>query len=192
MHDGINDNAGYQFKSYPHDINNMYYSYDTNAKGVLEDWYNVNIVEQNLSDRVVKGTFCEQARTLGSEEFTSGNAEMVLREVYEPTFECKTDGNGYGLFSANISTITYDELLFAGASYNKNNYDYYLYNANTYWLLSPAGVSGNYSRVWYSSQGVVLRNGNINAKLSIRPVINVRADVTVTGSGTADDHWIIQ
>lgn len=194
MHDGINENTGYQFKSNPHDINNMYYSYDSNAKIVLEDWYNTNIVEKKLADRVVKGNFCEQAKILGGSDFTSGNAVMIDRTIYEPTFECKTDGNGYGLFSANIGMLTYDEIFFAGASSSKNNDEYFLYNVSDYfWLLSPAGFnSGNYARVWYSSQGVVLRNGNVNAKLSLRPVINVKADVTVTGSGTADDHWIIQ
>ena len=66
------------------------------------------------------------------------------------------------------------------------------------WTSSPAGVWTRYALVWivkgvdkgiYDSQ--VNYDYNRAMPTNIRPVINLKADVTATGTGTQTDPYVI-
>ena len=56
-----------------------------------------------------------------------------------PHFKCSNEGNGNGELRLKVGLLTYDELIYAGAYYQKVNTDYYLFNKNySMWTMSPA------------------------------------------------------
>ena len=71
---------------------------------------------------------------------------------------------------------------------NKNNY---LYTGENYWTISPY----NYTNSNGNCVAIIYIGGNIgmymiiNNDAGIRPVINLRSDVEITGSGTTSDPF---
>ena len=192
MQDGINNNATYVYNSNYSNYTYMYYS-NSAAKSTLENWYSNNIGNNsNYSSHIVNGSyFCEEAKTKYDSNYTSGSASMTLYSSYTPNFKCKTDGNGKGQVSASIGLITYDETVFAGGYYRKNNFLYYLYNNTYYWTMSPGGFQGNYPIIW----GIYIEGYCMDAisygAYRLRPVLNLKADTLTTGDGTGTNPFII-
>ena len=123
---------------------------------------------------------------------------MTTYSSYTPDFKCTTDENDKGIVNANVGLITYDEAVYAGGYRNENNNSYYLYNGVYFWTMSPAGYDGSYARVWliYTNgnliNGNVVENGGSNGKRTLRPVINLKANIKVTGNGTSSDPYIVE
>ena len=192
MANGINNDTTYQFNSNYDNYTYMYYT-NSNAKTELESWYNTNIASNtNYASKVATGNyFCEQAKVKESSNWTAGSASMTVYSSYTPYFKCATDGNGKGIVNASIGLITYDEVVYAGGYYGQNNNNYYLYNNTDYWTMSPAGISDNGASAWFiSSSGYVLPNF-VNFTYRLRPVLILKADTDVTGSGTSSDPFVI-
>ena len=198
IQDGINDNTNYRFSYDNTSKDNMYYSNSDTAKSMLEDWYSDKIASNvNYSEKVVSGNyFCEEAKVAyDSDTIVNTGANMIPYGSYTPNFTCEKngkDGNGKGYVSGSIGLITYDEVAHAGGNYFRSNNSYYLNNNYAWWMMSPADFDGSIARVWRVSS-----NGNIYCVSEwltshLRPVINLKSDITVTGSGTSDSHWIVQ
>ena len=87
-----------------------------------------------------------------------------------------------------------DEIVYAGAdmsAYTKNS-NYYLYTNQAYWTLSPYYFDGYGARVFrVKSDGYLYILDYVNDALGVRPVINLRANVTLTGSGTSDAPYLV-
>ena len=105
-----------------------------------------------------------------------------------------TPGDNYST-PTPIGLITADEVAFAGGVYDSNNTSYYLYNKAAYWTMSPYGKDNagasvflvDYDgglRIWYVSSMASLLGG-------VRPVINIRSDVALSGSGTTSDPFFL-
>jgi len=194
MQDGINDNTSYKFNPTISGFKYMYYSnsnVENGAKYILDNWYQTNIVDREYGDYVVKGNYyCEQAKVKTSSSYTSGSATMTLYSSYTPNFKCETDGNGKGIVNSNIGLLTYDEVVHIGGYYNKNNSSYYLYNGNFSWTMSACGVtSGNNAIVCRINPGGNLYENTVHTTSTLHPVINLKADMVVTGSGTSGDPY---
>lgn len=186
MQDGINDNSGFQFNS----TSSIYYSNSNikdKAKYTLDNWYQNNIVDKGYSDSVKIGDYyCEQAKVKPAVSLTAANANMILYSSYTPNFKCENDGNGKGIISSNVGLITYDEVLYAGGYYNETNNDYYLYNKTNYWTMSPAGLNNTPDAyLWFVNSDGLINYVVYTDTFSLRPVINLKKDVTVTGNGTS-------
>mgnify|MGYP001359476148 CR=1 FL=1 len=186
MQDGINDNTNYQFNS---NYNNYTYMYYTNSevKPILENWYQENIeIKSNLTDKTVSGNYyCEQAKVKDYSDFTDGNANMAISSNYIPSFKCSTDGNNKGIVNGNIGLINYDELIYAGVKSGVS----YLYNLSIpWWTMSPAGVStSNCAVAWDAQTG--LGSSGVYNKFTLRPVINLKTDVVVSGNGKSSNPY---
>ena len=197
MQEGINDNDTYIFTSDASSKDNMYYSNSDTAKPTLEAWYSDKIASNtNYSNRVVSGNyFCEEAKVAKESKYvTNSGAIMAVYDSYTPNFTCEKnekDGNGKGYVSGSVGLITYDEVVHAGGYYNKSNKSYYLSNNTYFWTMSPGGFVTATS--WYvnGSGYPNFSSTHINS-FCLRPVINLKADTTVTGLGTSDSHWIVQ
>lgn len=63
--------------------------------------------------------------------------------------------------------------------------------------MTPLGGYNPYMRDWwYTYMGVISENYNLENRGTqgvyyLRPVINIRSDVTITGNGTMTDPYII-
>ena len=105
--------------------------------------------------------------------------------------------NGNGALTYPVGLITLDELLAAGAYvYNwPSNYDFYLYTGSYYWTMSPGKFRGGRAYVWSLSYAGTLVNYLVNDRvisaLGVRPVVSLRSDVQLSGSGTMSDPWTL-
>ena len=193
MQDCINDNAYVVFNSNSNDYKYMYYT-NSEAKTVLENWYQTNIgSKSDLINNVASGNYyCEQAKVKTLPESSSGNATMTTNESYIPNFKCEMDGNSKGIINASVGLLTYDEVIYAGNYYLQTNTNYYLYNGKYFWTMSPAGFSGVYSIVWDVTSVGALTTSFVYGSAALRPVLNLKADTLVTGTGTSANPYVIE
>ena len=194
MQDGINDNTNYVFNSTHDNYTYMYYT-NSEAKIQLENWYSTNIGSNNdyLKYVATGNYYCEQAKVKYKDSYTSGNAVMTVYSSYIPDFKCITDGNGKGTVKSNIGLLTYDEVMYAGGYYNKNNSNYYLYNNDSSWMMSPDGFVSSYSHAWSISKSGNIFGNPVGNSCRLRSVINIKSDTKISsGTGTSSDPYVIQ
>ena len=79
----------------------------------------------------------------------------------------------------------------AGASWSSGNSSYYLYNNANYWTMSPRNFAGGYAGVFCVYSDGDLGWDRVTIANGVRPVINLSADVKITGTGTSDDPYIV-
>lgn len=80
--------------------------------------------------------------------------------------------------------------MFAGMpNRNSSNTNNYLYTGQTYWTMSPYWYYFGYAGVFVVSSSGGLYTGTVNDSYGVRPVINLRADVSLTGTGTTSDPF---
>ena len=198
MQDGINDNANIRFNLNNDDNHNYTYMYYTNsnAKTTLESWYQTNIGSKaDLAKNVASGAYyCEQAKVKYSDSWTSGNATMITYTSYTPDFKCSSDGNGKGVVSSSVGLLTYDEVVYAGGYYAKDNSNYYLYNSAIYWCtMSPVGFSGSTSGIWYIDNNGHISLYNATGSIKLRAVLNLKADIQISdGDGTKENPFVVE
>ena len=194
MQNGINNNQEYVFNSSINDPAYMYYS-NSQVKPILENWYNSNIGNnETYSKYVASGNYyCEQAKAKVIDEQTSGSATMIVYTSYTPNFKCETDGNGKGVVNSNIGLLTYDELVYAGGYSDTNNSNYYLYTTKYWWTMSPSGYSSYPSAtVWRIVGEGTYRDFGVDYSHTLRPVINLKSDTNMIGSGTIDNPYVVK
>ena len=90
-----------------------------------------------------------------------------------------------------IGLITADEVVFAGGYEGSNNYGYWLYTGTYYWTMSPYYFSGAYAYVFYVDSSGGLSSSSVSGSDGVRPVINLKADVNFTGSGTTSSPYTV-
>ncbi len=107
-----------------------------------------------------------------------------------PNAQGTTDSEGNEISGNNkletpVGLITMDEVIMAGGLAGQNNYGYWLYTGANYWTMSPYYTysSGNAQVFRVYSSGLLVNDG-VSYAYGVRPVINLKADVTITGSGT--------
>lgn len=142
---------------------------DDSIKTVIDEWYNNNI-NKNL---VVESNYCNDI-THSNKYFS---AYYRVGDTYNPSFKCQN------ALKLSVGLISIDEITFAGSTGDIN---FYLYNGDSFWhTMSPLGyMDGQSMAMNYSSGSNSSFANSVDTKLAIRPVINVKGDVLVTGRGT--------
>ena len=203
-----NDNAYVGFK---YTINNVHGT-GTNSTilGVLNTWYQNNL--QSYADDLDGNVgFCgdrtpTSGTGLGTTHTEYGPYERLYYErLYGnssgvPTFECENESDlytisgsedGNGALTYPIGLISMDEVWYAGG-YFSNNTSYYLYTGQHYWTMSPFDYGGRFASVFgVLANGNLGRHNGVSDTYGVRPVINLKADVQLTGSGTTDDPYVV-
>ena len=184
------------------------YTYQTNAqrpssqnsgtastiKGVLDTWYSTNISGKGLDDKVVSSPgFCNDRNTASGSNWVSSGTTFYyaaygrLVSAKTPTLECS---NTNDIYTTKVGLITADEVSMAGGVYGTSNSSYYLYTGQYYWTMSPSHYYGYANVFSVHSNGYLYWLGVNNAN-GVRPVLNLSADVTLTGSGTQTDPYVV-
>ena len=92
-----------------------------------------------------------------------------------------------------IGLITADEAAYAGLGYGiGNNRSSYLHSNQNYWTMTPFILSNEWvlsSNYFIDTNG--LNNYRVENVIGIRPVINLRADVTLSGAGTTGNPYTV-
>ena len=195
--------------------NNMYVGYmytsgqrqgtgsSSAIKGVLDQWYSVTSGLTAYSDYIDGNAgFC------GDRRVSSGNGIGTSVTNYQPytrisnsspSLSCEdadiyttTDSStGNKSLTYPIGLISADEAMFAGIPiWNNSSPSNYLCTEEYYWTMSPSFFEGISAYVFnIDSSGSLVDNYYVNRTHSVRPVINLRADVSLTGSGTTSDPF---
>ncbi len=120
-----------------------------------------------------------------------------------PTYDCPdpdndlytVDGAGIGneALTYPVGLITADEAAYAGGADNSNG-GYYLHTGSAYWTMSPAHTNslGVYSYVFrVASDGSLDHDNFVTYSLGVRPVLNLRSDVVLIGTGSSTDPFVV-
>ena len=192
LEDTINNGATYPFFNVTTSKLNMYYKNSIEVgelKYTVDEWYHNNLLSHE--DKIVRSVYCEQAKVAYNETYAlNSGSDMQLYTEYTPRLTCDTDKNGYNIVKERIGLITYDEVVMAGGVPYQNS-NYYLRNGSVYWTMSTAGFSGNVINQWLlNSYGYLYNYSGIIGR-SIRPVISVSGNLSVSGTGTEVDPYVI-
>ena len=187
---------------------------NSTIKTYIDDWYKTNIVgttnEQYLADNI----FCNDRSMAGnnsgtgagtsvtyyrwyngpweSENYSKYNKKMMLTcSQKNDAFTVSDTTNGNGALTYPVGLLSTDEIALAGG-WNAANSGYYLYSGQVWWASSPYNFSGDYAYVRsVSSNGLANHNLNVDYSRGVRPVFNLKAEVLLQGSGTAEDPYRI-
>ena len=175
------------------------YGTSSNAKTKLESWYNSNIGNNTTyASKVADGKYCNDRDLQSGESWTVTTSSFNyagykrLHTDYAPTLAC----NSGDVYTLKVGLITADEVEFAGGK-NENNTSYYLYNGQYYWTMSPGRwhktTNNAFAIVFYVDVYGNLGAYNVSSSYGLRPVINLRSDVTFSsGNGTQSNPYVVQ
>ena len=162
----------------------------SNIESIVNDWYESNIGSNYEYDsKVVIGEFCydnsQESRSVSSRY----NTVVLGGSLPRPIFKCP---KGAVTVKTKAGIITLDELIYAGVlSEVVTNNTSYIDNGTNFWTMSPLNDFG-YVAVYSSSKILGGSPVSWDHILYPRVVINLRADVTVSGgTGTSTDPYVI-
>ena len=177
---------------------------DSPIKTKLDNWYQSKLA--SYSSYIADVTFCNDRSVTSRDGYkldsiTYYGAYDRLVDKKSPSLKCSKENDRFRVSSTSakldypIGLIQADEVALAGGVYNVPNTNNYLYNSSHFWTLSPSRFnSGNsYAYVWLvnSSDSLIPWN-NIANSFGVRPVINIKADATITkGDGTSLNPYSI-
>ena len=87
-----------------------------------------------------------------------------------------------------IGLVTVDEAALTGITRNNANTGSYLYTGQTYWTMSPYTFR-SYACVFYVWSDGGLNNAYVTSTYGVRPVINLKSAIAITGSGSKTDPF---
>ena len=152
-------------------------------KTALENWYNTNLKSQE--SKIADGKYCNDRNTKSGQSWASAPSDSFnyaayerIREKYNPTLSCTT----LDTYTLKVGLLTADEAVYAGGK-DENNISYYLYNGHDYWTMSPFWWSSTNAQVFLvTSDGFLNGHYRLNSTLGVRPVINLNANINLSGN----------
>ena len=177
---------------------------NSTMKNTLDTWYENNLT--SYASYLADETFCNDRRISWGTGYltatiTAYGAYGRLIERKTPSLKCAQDNDKFKVSNASakldypISLITVDEAAMAGGVYNTPNSNYYLYNGQYLWTLSPSRFDSldSHARVFYIHPSGSLDWYNITYSFGLRPVINLKLNTQIIkGDGTALNPFKIE
>ena len=165
---------------------------NNNVTDYLEQWYKTNIIDRNLDKYVVASSFCNDSSNFVNSYHTYFNGYTRLITDKRPTITCPTTNADFGgIYKQKIGLITADEVAIAGGVYNTNNYNYYLYNGETFFTITGADYYNYTANLFIVTNTGAISTAPTTSTYGIRPVINISSTTTVSGAGTIDNPYTI-
>ena len=193
---------------------------NSDIKKKLEAWYYDNL--RTYDSYITHGTYCNDTSYGSGSETSSylyyGAYERGMHnsnKTVTPILTCPdpaaetgasssdvSNGNHTygGVYKLKIGLLSVDEIVLAGFKPNNSsgvttsNYLYYtLSSFYWFWSLSPnLSRTSNAYGFYGGLNNRSFYNITVNSTNGVRPVINLKEDVTVTGSGTEDDPYVVK
>ena len=181
-------------------------AFNSSIKTEMDNWYDNNL--KNYPDQIsIEAGFCVDREMMSGYSWSS-QPDYLHYAAYErvqmkntPNLKCSNNvdlytvsesGKGNHALTNPIGLITADEILMAGAKSGSTNYKYYLYNNEYYWTMSPyafGDATANVFAIFDSGYFGALRVNH--REPGIRPVINLASDVTLSGTGTSSNPYVV-
>lgn len=178
---------------------------DSPVYTALHNWYDTNITTE-YSSYVVPSKFIFDTSYTDKTDSTGGGGacyyfgtyQRVGKDIgsYTPTFS-ETDKN---IITDKVGLLTGDDIVYAGGYWESANTSYFLYNSSITtdcWTMSPSFWDNNS----HKKVGMMVLDPNgklhdwpdsgntLTATLGLRPVITIRGDLEMTGTGTSTDPY---
>ena len=180
-------------------------------KSTVDNWYKTNIIDNGYSSYVSTTVgFCGD-RTLHSGDGISTSiysyfgaygrhskqtAQFTCPEPSRDLYTTTDSSIGNKALTYPVGLITYDELVFAGMDNRHINKLSWVYSTQRYWTMSPSSfdAASGYAREWIQySAGYLYHLAWVTGWHGVRPVINLKSDVKITGGiGTANDPFVVE
>ena len=165
--------------------------------------------------------FCGDRSTLNNQSGVGTGTVSTYDKGYlrvstnTPSLKCENSSDYYTVSSASsgnkaltypIGLITADEVLLAGSSggvfdgaynYQKSTPNAYLTIGQHFWTMTPAGYYNPFGVTYWNSLVFVvytsggLDDGSTNGTTGLRPVINLKSTVKVSGNGTKSSPYVV-
>ena len=200
----FNNNIGFHSVGFMWKSNTLHgLTNNSGVKASLDAWYVDNL--SNYASYIDNDAgFCGD-RTVEVDENNNYDYGPGIRKwsTDEYTLKCPDSSDLYTLSGSTkgnkaltypIGLITSDEVAYAGGSgANGTNTSYYLYTGNYYWTISPSSYYNDNAFVFcvHADYGTLHSSSDVSIYKDVRPVINLRADVTLSGSGTSGDPYTV-
>ncbi len=191
---------------------------DSTIKKVVDNWYETNIANNSsfVNKIDINAGFCGDRQTVSgiwdgygklgygnnATTYSSvGRMSGVLEKII-PSYKCNSSDNftliqsikGNKKLEKPIALLSIDEAIYAGAYDGKENNSYFLISGQIYWTMTSQRF--NISLGFGANHNINSLGGPDNNWVSsshgIRPVINLKANVTLTGTGTKDNPYIVE
>ena len=182
----------------------------SNVKNAIDDWYKNNIYDIGYNNYISNNVgFCGD-RTLNIGDgiskknysffgnYSRSEKNMAQFVCPDPARDLYTTSDaivGNRSLTYPVGLISYDETVFGGMDKNHINKYSYLYSDYSYWTMTPSryDASWGYSDVWTQKlDGYIYPHYDVTFLYLVRPVINLKSDVKITGGiGTSNDPFVI-
>ena len=185
--------------------NNIKNEVSSTIKIKLDSWYKENIVDKQFEKYVNDSGFCNDRSISSGDGYIKDTSYGSYDRNSNITFSCPNIEGDLFTTSSNtignkalqypIGMITYDELIGSGMGKNINTLAYTFLNLK-YWTMSPSIYSESNTAAKVYTQyipGYVNDGNDVVNENYVRPVINLNADVEISGGiGTINDPYIIK
>ena len=171
----------------------------------LNNWYNNNI-ENDTKDLhyeqyidTVTG-FCSDRNLVSGYSWSNSTIYYAAydRRKGSASLQCHDDdvlSKDNGKLTNPIGLVTSDEAVLTGITWNNTNKGSYLYTGQPYWTMSPYDCYNGYAHVFivfsYGDLSGYLDSDLVNSAFGVRPVINLKSAIAISGSGTTIDPYKI-
>ena len=127
----------------------------------------------------------------GGDYSLTGNPSLVCANKNDRFTVSNEEGNTSLTYPVGL--LTQDEYALAGGITNTANVNYYLYNGDSNWLISPVDFYGNKSNQFYFFTNGSLGYNATTLEFALRPAISLKKGQNISnGSGTATDPYVIE
>lgn len=189
---------------------------DSTIKSAVDSWYKTNIVDKGYSQYISTAVgFCgdrsfytnnggsggdgvqtdKDTRFGAYGRYQANTAQFTCPEPARDLYTMADSGVGNKALTYPVGLITYDEVMFAGVDNRHVNKLSWIYSTGHSWTMSPSTFWAASSHVseWGDNSAGFLRYDWSTNSFSARPVINLKADVEISGgTGTATDPFIVK
>ena len=178
---------------------------DSNLKKTLDSWYEENILNKGYKKFTGGGGFCNDRSTVSGDGFSTkeetiyssmnrinnNNPILICQNTSRDLYTTTDSSIGNKALTYPIGVLTYDELAYSGADNAANNIFAYTYTGYNYFTMTPYLFDGAAMTIINYSQGYLI-GSSLSFNSNIRPVINLKSDVKITGgTGTANDPFVV-
>lgn len=192
---------------------------NSTIKTYIDNWYETNLKEYKYylkdtiycNDRKVVNINNVGGMTLtGDGTGTNESAYAGFDRTYvshSPTLKCENKNDRFTVNNTMgnmelvypIALATSDELVYAGATgidpatmtYITNT-EFYLFNGKFCWTMTPFVFAGGYANVDFFGNFGGVGSDSVNNGISVLPVVSLRSDAILGGSGTMNDPFVVE
>ena len=187
---------------------------NSSIKTYLDTWYENNMKGTTNEQYIADNIFCNDRSfspkntgtgVSASDTYYRGNDSidnfynkglLLTCPQQNDAFTLNDTINGNGALTYGIGLITLDEAAMAGGWTSYNNNKFYLYTGQNFWTMTPNGrYAFALSLVIYelsaytSTVNGYISSSTIRSNNGVRPVLNLKSDILLKGTGTADDPY---